>query len=488
MGKSTSGKTTKPAASKAAKKNTGAFQISKEPVVRSKEDLDVHKYELTQGEEPVSPAAEQPAFEQLGELPQSYGATTLYLVARDPHWLFSYWDLDWAAYPASEMQDGARRFFLKLYTEEDGEEFATEINPEAKNWYLPVNKPGSTYYAELGFNGKDGAWTSIVQSDRASAPRDVVVAEEAETTFATVPLHLTFQRLLEMVRNTMNEGETLIQALSRLQAEGRKLAFAPGTVPNWTDEQRQILTALFGKDLVERIGMGSGEIDQLLRKELEEKLSTESASEIMAKARELGAPGESSLFSGVGAFSSGLGAFSSGLFAGLQLGALGAWGSEVSSWLSGLGLGAWGSEVTSWWAGLGGAAGAFGGSSGAWSSEVTSWSSALGSSWSAQPFSEERPREFFMHVNAEVIFYGGTHPDAKVTIDGKPITLNPDGTFRYHFRFPNGNYEIPVVAESPDGVEQRSAALTFRRATSRKGEVGNTAQPEYLEAPMGQQA
>ena len=30
-----------------------------------------------------------------------------------------------------------------------------------------------------------------------------------------------------------------------------------------------------------------------------------------------------------------------------------------------------------------------------------------------------------MHVNAEVIFYGGTDPRAKVTIDGKPIKLNP---------------------------------------------------------------
>lgn len=89
-----------------------------------------------------------------------------------------------------------------------------------------------------------------------------------------------------------------------------------------------------------------------------------------------------------------------------------------------------------------------------------------------------------MHVNAEVIFYGGTHPDAKVTIDGKPIGLRPDGTFRYHFVLPDGEFEIPIVATSPDGVETRRAVLKFERATARQGNVGSTAQPP-LGAPMG---
>ena len=90
-----------------------------------------------------------------------------------------------------------------------------------------------------------------------------------------------------------------------------------------------------------------------------------------------------------------------------------------------------------------------------------------------------------MHVNAEVIFYGGTHPDAKVWIDDKPIQLNPDGTFRYHFVFPDGDYGIPIVAESPDGKEQRSAILRFERGTQRQGAVGATPQPAFLNEPMG---
>jgi hypothetical protein len=144
----------------------------------------------------------------------------------------------------------------------------------------------------------------------------------------------------------------------------------------------------------------------------------------------------------------------------------------VSSW----GLSSW--NVSSW-SGL-----EFGPSS--WSQLVSESSlfSGIGASWSGQPFGLY-PREFFMHVNAEVIFYGGTDPQAKVTIAGRPVQLQPDGTFRYHFVFPDNEFEIPVVAVSPDGVETRSAVLFLKRDTNRYGDVGATAQPEHLGAPMG---
>lgn len=402
-------------------KKNGAFQISKEPLGdQPLHDPGAHKFEPARDHIPASQAP--PAYEDLGDLPQSYGGNKLFLVARDPHWLFSYWDIQWA--PA-QARDG--KYYLKLFKADGAEEFTTEIHPEARNWYLPVNQAGATYYAELGYYTPAGEWTNVAKSDPATAPQNKF-SESSVADFATVPIHLTFQRLIEMVRGRMREGESLITALARLQGEGRRLLFQPGLPPEWSDEQRQVLAALFGQDVMDRIAMGSAEIDQLLRQELLEKLSTESASELVSKSRiaELLGPTESSLFS----------AYAAG------------------------GLGA-----------------AFG-------SEVTSWFSALGSSWSAQPFGEQG-REFFMHVNAEVIFYGGTHPNAKVWIDGKPVQLAPDGTFRFHFRFPDGNYTIPIVAESPDGVEQRSASLTFERATERQGDVGSTAQPGHLGEPMG---
>ena len=39
---------------------------------------------------PTPPAA--PAAPAGGELPESYGTQQLFLAARDPHWLYAYWD------------------------------------------------------------------------------------------------------------------------------------------------------------------------------------------------------------------------------------------------------------------------------------------------------------------------------------------------------------------------------------------------------------
>jgi hypothetical protein len=122
-------------------------------------------------------------------------------------------------------------------------------------------------------------------------------------------------------------------------------------------------------------------------------------------------------------------------------------------------------------------------SSGQWGSSpgagVSSVSSPFGSSFG-------RERGFRMHVNAELIIYGGTEPNAKVRIDGHDIVLGPDGTFSYHFVFPDGRFHVPVEAVSADGVETRSALLSFLRMTHLEGDVRKTAQPPLGE-PLGKQ-
>ena len=82
-----------------------------------------------------------------------------------------------------------------------------------------------------------------------------------------------------------------------------------------------------------------------------------------------------------------------------------------------------------------------------------------------------------MHVNAELIIYGGTEPSAKLRIDGEKITLSKDGTFAYHFVLPDGQFHIPIEATSADGVEMRSALLSFLRMTELEGDVRKTGQP-----------
>jgi uncharacterized protein len=77
----------------------------------------------------------------------------------------------------------------------------------------------------------------------------------------------------------------------------------------------------------------------------------------------------------------------------------------------------------------------------------------------------ERKRQFWLIADAELIVYGATEPDATVTIGGRQIKLNPDGTFRYQMSFQDGNIDYPIVAVAKDGEQQRSVHMTFDRAT-----------------------
>jgi len=91
---------------------------------------------------------------------------------------------------------------------------------------------------------------------------------------------------------------------------------------------------------------------------------------------------------------------------------------------------------------------------------------------------------FWFNVNAELILYGATEPDAQVTIGGRPIKLRQDGTFSFRFALPDGDYELPAVAISADKTDGRAAELKFGRSTEYRGEVGTHPQDPQLKAPL----
>jgi len=74
-------------------------------------------------------------------------------------------------------------------------------------------------------------------------------------------------------------------------------------------------------------------------------------------------------------------------------------------------------------------------------------------------------RKFWMWVDCELIVYGATEPDAKVTVQGKPINLRQDGTFTLRFALPDSKQAIPVKAISSDRVEERTITPIVTRET-----------------------
>ena len=96
----------------------------------------------------------------------------------------------------------------------------------------------------------------------------------------------------------------------------------------------------------------------------------------------------------------------------------------------------------------------------------------------------ERAKGFWFNVNAELIIYGATEPDAEVTIGGRVIKLRPDGSFSYRFALPDGQYELPAVAVSADKTDGRAAELKFSRGTEYRGDVGVHPQDPNLKPPL----
>jgi hypothetical protein len=76
-----------------------------------------------------------------------------------------------------------------------------------------------------------------------------------------------------------------------------------------------------------------------------------------------------------------------------------------------------------------------------------------------------KKRKFHFELDAELIVFGATEPDAHVTLQGDPVRLRPDGTFTVRFSLPNCRQVIPAVASSANGLEQRTVVLAVERNT-----------------------
>ena len=74
-------------------------------------------------------------------------------------------------------------------------------------------------------------------------------------------------------------------------------------------------------------------------------------------------------------------------------------------------------------------------------------------------------RGFRLNLSTELIVYGATEPDATVTIQGHPVRLSPDGTFRLRLALPDGEQTIGVKAVRADGEESREITPVVSRRT-----------------------
>ncbi len=233
------------------------FRISNGPVMKSAEEAGTSTAD----------------FGDVAELPRPHGAPGLFAIARDPRTIFTYWSIDWPRVFAQTIPVD-RQVHLRVYRGEGALEMSAAVEPMAGNSYLTVSQPRGVYRVEVGYYQPEGVWNSVAISKEVTMPPDDI-AQHADVDLATIPLHLSFQRLIDLFGAT--NGAALAETISRFQKralteEGRKL---------FTSEEREILRAM-DLSLIEIAAARRAFIDQAdnetLRKRTDAILSSSSTS------------------------------------------------------------------------------------------------------------------------------------------------------------------------------------------------------------------
>jgi len=324
-------------------------------------------------------------------LPESYGTQQLFLAARDPRWLYAHWDFTAAQLKKHNALSADGHLLLRLYRDAPAGPPLSEIHlhPESRHWFVPAPHAGAKYLATLGYFNSAKKWVELACSAATVTPPDSV-AEDTAVRFATIPPDEPFERLLALIEAAARENVPLAEALSELREEGFPGLPGAEQIPGpWTPAQEAALAEVVRFEDARRIWIGSLEVTELIRREMEREVSPVNPAQ----------PG-----------------------------------------------------------------GAFGGVS----------------SPSGQP---ERRRNFWLNVNAELVVYGSTEPDATVTIGGRQIELRRDGSFSFRFALPDGTYDLAVAARQADGGETRQADLFFSRFSQYQGEVKTVPRDETLPTP-----
>lgn len=175
------------------------FRVSAEPVVESSEQT------------------EEPAGDWAG-LPYAIG--DLYLIARNPKSLFACWNVD-SSRGIAEAVPGRRPIHLRVFREDGTEETATKIDPMLGYAFADVSSPGVRYICELGcFDGD--AWKTLVRSGSTETP-EAAMSDDLGADFATLPFHLSFQRLIDIFNASTKETKTLSESVAGMQNKARTL-------------------------------------------------------------------------------------------------------------------------------------------------------------------------------------------------------------------------------------------------------------------------
>lgn len=152
---------------------------------------------------------------QPDELSRRRGERRLFVIPRDPHTLFAYWTVDWDAVFA-EAAPHSKQVHLRVSSAAEVESRLINVEPLASGAYVEVSQPATSYSLELGYFAGPNEWKAVATAPAVITPGDSV-ADSDEYELVTVPLHLEFQQMVDMLRGPRFDAAALIQTIANLQ-------------------------------------------------------------------------------------------------------------------------------------------------------------------------------------------------------------------------------------------------------------------------------
>jgi hypothetical protein len=141
------------------------------------EIVEAAKYYVGHVEEKIFPV------EKREELPPFYGENKIVLMARDPYYAFTYWEVTSQRYEDTKRLLGPDvRLVLRVYDVTDihfdGKNarnyFDIEVYDMTGSWYININRPNRSFCIDLGALASDGRFLTLVRSNAVTMPRDTV--------------------------------------------------------------------------------------------------------------------------------------------------------------------------------------------------------------------------------------------------------------------------------------------------------------------------
>jgi len=112
------------------------------------------------------------------ELPDNYGDNQIYLLIRDPYWVYTYWEIqeDHQRHHLEKLGGSWESVVsvLRVYdTTEEGKVaafFDVVLQNMVKSWYLNT-QPNHSYFVEIGLLHRDGRFLCLARSNHVTTPR-----------------------------------------------------------------------------------------------------------------------------------------------------------------------------------------------------------------------------------------------------------------------------------------------------------------------------